>query len=93
MYKLNFIEESERNSLLFIISSRGLYPQIIDCQLIVFDSDMHVVFKKNISDLCFNDVSDILGISVVNSKFVYYLLDIALENSLDANEKCKKKSL
>lgn len=91
MYNLNDIEKNEKNAFLSIINNRGLVLRIIDSKLHVFNIDQECVFVKDVCDLSINDVSDILSISIVESKYVYYLIDIAYDN--DCKKLCKKKSL
>lgn len=91
MYNLNFIEENEKNEFLNIINNKGLVPIIINGILVVFDRNSEYIFVYDIDDLCVNDINDILSISIVDSKYVYYLIDIAYQNC--EKSKCKKKSL
>lgn len=90
MYNLSFIEEIEKNAFLNIINNRGLIPKIIDDKLFVFNMNHECFCVKNVSDLCINDINDIFNISIVESKYIYYLIDIAYNNEKGY---CKKKSL
>jgi len=90
MYNLSFIEEIEKDAFLSIINNRGLIPKIINNELFVFNRNLECVYVKNISDLCINDINDIFNISIVESKYIYYLIDIAYNNE---KSYCKKKSL
>lgn len=89
MYYLNDIEINEKNNLLYILNKKGLYPKIINDELFVICSD-NVVFRKKVESLFINDLIDIIGLSVSDSKYLYYLIDIAYDNSVS---KVKKKSL
>ncbi len=89
MYYLNDIEINEKNNLLYILNKKGLYPKIINGELFVICSD-NVVFRKKVESLFINDLIDIIGFSVSDSKYLYYLIDIAYDNSVS---KVKKKSL
>ena len=89
MYYLNDIEINEKNNLLYILNKKGLYPKIVNGELFVICSD-NVVFRKKVESLFINDLIDIIGFSVSDSKYLYYLIDIAYDNSVS---KVKKKSL
>lgn len=90
MYNLSFIEEIEKDAFLSIINNRGLIPKIINNELFVFNRNLECFCVKNVSDLCINDINDIFNISIVESKYIYYLIDIAYNNEKGY---CKKKSL
>ncbi len=94
MYELSFSEMEERDCLLTILYNRGLIPVIYGSKLIVYNTDFECLFKKKIDDLFINDICDILNVFVTDSKYIYYLIDIAYENSkVKSFQKCKKKSL
>lgn len=87
MYNLNLLEEFEKESLLNILKGRGFSVSITDGLFRVIKSDNFVVFEKRVDELNIFDVCDFLGISVVDDKYVYYLIDHAYDCE------CKKKSL
>lgn len=69
------MEETDRNNLLYVLKCKGLSPCIIQNKLVIFRGEQ-VVFAKEVSELFINDLVD-LGINVCDSKYVYYLIDIA----------------
>jgi len=87
MYNIDILDKNNKQSLLYILNNMGLFPYI-DGNDIVIDKDKRIVLKKNKDYLFINDLVD-LGINVVDSKYIYYLIDIAFDNSV----KVKKKSL
>lgn len=92
MYNYDIIEEARRNNLLFLLSNKGLFPYIKN-DVIFIRHRTKIVFRKNVSDFGVNDVSDILGISIVDSVYAYYFLDIARDNGASTKSYSKKKSL
>ena len=90
MYNLDFIDNKNRDNLLFVLNKRGLVPYIFGDRLYVFYKDS-VIFIKKVDELFINDINDILNLSIVDSRYLYYFLDIASDNSNKV--KRKKKSL
>ena len=92
MYKYDIIEENKKNYLMFILCNKELFPFVEDDTIFIRFRNRNIV-KKSIDDFGINDLSDVLGISIVDSVYVYYFLDIAKDNGVSMKEYCKKKSL
>ena len=80
------IDGFNKADLLYILNRKGLSPSIIYNKLVVFRGEQ-IVFAKEISDLFINDLVD-LGINVIDSRYVDYLVEIASDSSIG-----KRKSL
>lgn len=94
MYNLNFIEENEKNEFLNIVYNKGLIPVISDNKLFILNTSFDCVFCKDISEVNINNLSDVLGITIVDSKYIYYLFDSAYYNNREGlGSIYKKKSL
>lgn len=91
MYNLNLIEENEKNDFLGIVYRKGLIPVISGDKLFVLNTNFDCIFRKKIDDVSVNDLSDLLGITIVDSKYKYYLFDSAYRNNRDGLG--KRKSL
>ncbi|MBP3921181.1 MAG: hypothetical protein J6D28_06425 [Bacilli bacterium] len=89
MYNLNFFEEMEYNFFCSIIDNKGVYPYIKDDILYVLCGS-NIIFSKCVFDVSVLDVSDVLGISLVDGRFVCYFIKRAFDNGI---VKVKKKSL
>lgn len=90
MYNFDVIGNIEKDNLMYILNNKNLFPCIEENELVIyFDND--IIFKKNIDNLSFFDVSSILGFPVIDSRYVYYLISIAYDNS--NSKKYIKKSL
>lgn len=87
MYNMSFFESIERDNFNNILKNKGIYCYIYD-ECIFISVFGKLVFECSVSDLLLNDICDILGISLVDNKYLYYFLDIAYSNSYS-----KKKSL
>ena len=85
MYK---IDDFNKSDLLFLLVKRNYVPYIIDNNLVIYNN-AEIIFSKDKDCLGINDLIDILDIQFCDSKYVYYLVDIAFDNS----SKDKKKSL
>ena len=72
---MSVIEESSINELLYVLNCKGLSPCIIHNKLVIFRGEQ-VVFAKEVSELFINDLVD-LGINVIDSRYISYLIDIA----------------
>lgn len=72
---MSVIEESSINELLYVLNCKGLSPCIINNKLVIFRGEQ-VVFAKEVSELFINDLVD-LGINVIDSRYISYLIDIA----------------
>lgn len=92
MYIYDLINEEKKNNLVFILSNKGLFPFVKDDVLFIRFKDKNI-FQKNVGDFCINDLSDILEISIVDSTYLYYFLDVARENGDSMKSYSKKKSL
>ena len=81
MYNLNLIEQNEKNDFLNIVYNKGLMPVISGDKIFVLNTNFDCVFRKKIDDVSVNDLSDLLGITIVDSKYIYYLFDSAYYNN------------
>ena len=88
MYSIDDLDKNNEQKLLYILKRKGLFTYIDGNDIVVVGKNKRIVLKKNKDDLFINDLVD-LGINEVDSKYIYYLLDIASDNSV----KVKKKSL
>ena len=90
MFNLNYIEQVEKNELLFILNNNGVVPYVDGDKLIILNSS----FEMSICDFSINHLNSILGTSIVDSKYVYYFISIAYDNAyFNDDVKRKKKSL
>lgn len=90
MFNLNYIEQVEKNELLFILNNNGVVPYVDGDKLIILNSS----FEMSICDFSINHLNSILGTSIVDSKYVYYFISIAYDNVyFNDDVKRKKKSL
>jgi len=87
MYNMSFLENIERDNFLNILNNKGIYCYV-DNDSIYISVLGKLVHECSVSNLFLNDICDILGISIIDNKYLYYFLDIAYDNSFD-----KKKSL
>ncbi len=72
---MNKIDEFNRNDLLYVLECKGFSPCIINNKLVIFRGE-EIVFAKEVSELFINDLVD-LGINVIDSRYISYLIDIA----------------
>ncbi len=86
MYNMSFLENIERDNFLNILNNKGIYCYVAD-DWIYISVMGNLVHECSVSSLLLNDICDILGISIVDNKYLYYFIDIAYDNSP------KKKSL
>lgn len=92
MYTYDIIEETKKDYLLMILSNKELFPFVRDDYIIVRFRD-RVIYRDKIVNFGINNISDVLGISITDSVYLYYFLDIARDNGASMKTYNKKKSL
>lgn len=94
MYVYDLIDGVAMNDLSILMSNRGLISYVDGNMLYVCDQEYNNIFCGKIDSMSIFDVNNILSTSLIDSKYLYYFIDIARNNSsLDVSGKTKKKSL
>lgn len=81
---LSVSEKSDFDNFSFLLSFIGIRPYV-DSEDICIDD-----FRFPLSSFCLNDINSILNLNLIDQKYYYYFLKIALNNK--SLQKCIKKT-
>lgn len=79
MYNLDFLEMIEYDELCNVVNSKELYPCVLENRLhVIYDSTD--IFSMDVSDFSVSDLNNLLGLSLIDSKYAYYFIKYAYSN-------------